>query len=90
MMKVLPYLFASLVAGMSFSALATQEINQEQAAGHQSIGEVSISGVDGSTDDAYRALRNKAQEDNAPYYRIIGVANTGDSSSWSGGAELYR
>lgn len=90
MMKIVLYLFAAIISGMSFSSLATQEINQEQAASHQLIGEVSISGVRGSTDDAFDALRNKAEKVNAPYYRIIGVQNSGDSSDWSGGADLYR
>ncbi|NDL61884.1 YdgH/BhsA/McbA-like domain containing protein [Acerihabitans arboris] len=89
-MKILPYIFASIVAGISFPSQATQEINQAQAAGHQSIGTVSISGLAGSTDDAINALRQKAKQENAPYYRIVGVENSGDSSDWSGDAELYR
>ncbi|WP_410015725.1 DUF1471 domain-containing protein [Sodalis sp. RH24] len=89
-MKLLPYLFTAIVAGISFSSQAAQEINQQQAAGHQSIGTVSVSGLAGSTDDAVHALRQKAREENAPYYRIIGVDNPGDSSTWSGDAELYR
>ncbi len=89
-MKILSYIVAAMIAGVSFSSLAAQEISQEQAAGHQSIGEVSVSGLTGSTDDAARALRHKANEENAPYYRIIGLDNSGDSSRWSGDAQLYR
>ncbi|HEY0208511.1 YdgH/BhsA/McbA-like domain containing protein [Acerihabitans sp.] len=89
-MKIIPYIFTAIIAGLSFSSQATQEISQEQAAGHQRIGTVSVSGLEGSTDDATHALRQKARQENAPYYRIIGVDNPGDSSAWSGDAELYR
>ena len=90
-MKIIPYILASAIAGVSFASLAdSQEINQQQALGHQSIGEVSVSGVSGPLDHADRALEKKAAEEQAPYYRVIGIGNSGDSSKWSGSAQLYR
>ncbi len=89
-MKILPYLFTVMIGGASFTALASQEINNTEAAGHQQIGSISVTGVRGSTDDALRALASKANEQSAPYYRVIEVATPGDSSVWYGNADIYR
>ncbi|WP_413742647.1 DUF1471 domain-containing protein [Sodalis sp. RH15] len=89
-MKLLPFLFTAILGGMSFAALASQQIDQAEAAAHQQIGSISVSGVRGSTDDAVRALARKADEQNAPYYRVIEVANPGNSSAWLGNADIYR
>lgn len=83
-------LAGALLAAASFSSLAATVLNAEQAQNMQSIGSVSVSGVSGSLDDATRQLSQKAQEQGASHYRIIGVQNPGDSSMWSGTAEIYR
>ncbi len=75
-------------ATASFSTLAASPVNQAQ--GLQSIGSVSVSNARGSLDDATRQLSQKAEEMGASHYRIIGVENPGDSSLWSGTAEIYR
>ncbi|ERK13735.1 MAG: DUF1471 domain-containing protein [Pantoea sp.] len=83
-------LAGALLAAASFSSLAATALNAEQAQNMQSIGSVSVSGVSGSLDDATRQLSQKAQEMGASHYRVIGVQNPGDSSMWSGTAEIYR
>ena len=83
-------LAGALLAAASFSSLAATVLNAEQAQNMQSIGSVSVSGISGSLDDATRQLSQKAQEQGASHYRIIGVQNPGDSSMWSGTAEIYR
>jgi len=89
-MKIVSYFFAAMIAGMSFSALAAQQINEDQTSGHQLIGDVSISGVRGSTDDAVRALAAKADKDNGSYFHIIELDSPGNSSDWMGNAQVYR
>jgi hypothetical protein len=83
-------LTAALLATASFSTLAAEPLSASQAQNLQSAGTVSISGVRGSLDDATRQLSQKAEEQGATSYRVIGVQNPGDSSLWSGTAEIYR
>lgn len=83
-------LTAALLATASFSTLAAQPVSATQAQNLQSAGTVSISGVRGSLDDATRHLSQKAQEEGASGYRVIGVQTPSDSSLWSGTAEIYR
>ncbi|MBK0099017.1 DUF1471 domain-containing protein [Erwinia sp. S63] len=83
-------LTAALLATASFTAFAAQPLSAEQAENLQSSGTVSISGVRGSIDDATRQLSQKAEDMGASHYRVIGVQNPGDSSLWSGTAEIYR
>jgi len=90
MKKLTVILAGALFATASFSTLAASPVNQEQAQGLQSIGSVSVSNARGSLDDATRQLSQKAEEMGASHYRIIGVENPGDSSLWSGTAEIYR
>lgn len=91
-MKIeMPAIFAvALFAATSFTAMAATPIDHEQAQGLQSMGSVSVSAVSGSLDDATRQLSQKAEEMGATHYRIVGVDNPGDSSLWSGTAEIYR
>lgn len=83
-------LTAALLATASFPTLAAQPVSATQAQNLQSAGTVSISGVRGTLDDATRHLSQKAQEEGASGYRVIGVQTPGDSSLWSGTAEIYR
>lgn len=93
-MKLLPCIAAALIATASFSTLAATmsatQVDSAQASSLQSMGVVSVSGVSGSFDDAVHALKQKATEDGATHYRIIGLDNPGDSSDWRGNAEIYR
>lgn len=90
MKKLSAVLAGALLATASFATLAAMPVDREQAQGMRSIGSVSVSNVRGSLDDATRELSQKAEEKGASHYRIIGVENPGDSSQWSGTAEIYR
>lgn len=91
-MKLFPGIVAVLIATASFSTLAAgaKQVDSAQASTLQSVGVVSVSGISGSPDDAIHALKQKATEDGATHYRIIGLDNPGDSSDWRGNAQLYR
>lgn len=90
MKKLTVILAGGLLAAASFSALAALPVSEEQAQNMQSLGSVSVSGARGSLDDATRQLSQKARETGASHYRVIGLDNPGDSSLWSGTAEIYR
>ncbi|MHA6312186.1 MULTISPECIES: YdgH/BhsA/McbA-like domain containing protein [Pantoea] len=90
MKKLNAVLAGALLATASFSTFAAQPVDREQAQSMQSIGSVSVSNVRGSLDDASRQLSQKAEEMGASHYRVIGVDNPGDSSLWTGTAEIYR
>lgn len=91
MKKLNAVLAGALLATASFATFAAAPVDQSQAQSMQSIGSVSVSGVRGSLlDDANRQLSQKAEEMGASHYRVIGVDNPGDSSLWSGTAEIYR
>lgn len=81
---------AALLASASFTTFAASPLNEAQTQDLQSSGTVSVSGVRGSLDDATRQLSQKAEEMGASHYRVIGMQNPGDSSMWSGSAEIYR
>lgn len=93
-MKLLPCIAATLIATASFSTLAAgmsaKQVDSTQASTMQSMGVISVSGISGSPDDAVHALKQKATQDGASHYRIIGLDNPGDSSDWRGNAEIYR
>ncbi|WP_039659573.1 MULTISPECIES: DUF1471 domain-containing protein [Pantoea] len=90
MKKLSAVLAGALLATASFATFAAAPVDRSQALGMQSIGSVSVSGVRGSLDDANRQLSQKAEKMGASHYRVIGVDNPGDSSLWSGTAEIYR
>ncbi|KAF6663312.1 MULTISPECIES: YdgH/BhsA/McbA-like domain containing protein [Pantoea] len=90
MKKLNAVLAGALLTTASFTTFAAAPVDQAQAQNLQSIGSVSVSGVRGSLDDASRHLSQKAEEMGASHYRVIGVDNPGDSSLWSGTAEIYR
>lgn len=91
MNKMLPAVIAAtLLAATSFSTLAATQVEQSQAAELHSIGTVSVNGVRGTLDDATRHLAKKADAMGASSFRVIGANTPGDSSFWSGNAEIYR
>lgn len=90
MKKLTAVLAGALLVTASSAAFAAMPVDREQAQGMQSIGNVSVSNVTGSMDDATRQLSQKAADMGASHYRVIGVDNPGDSSNWTGTAEIYR
>ena len=89
-MKILPVLFAALIALISFNTLAAQQIHRTHSEELELVGSVSVHNIKGSFDDVVRALAQQAEKKDAPYFRVVGVANPGNSSQWSGHAQLYR
>ncbi|MCX0501278.1 YdgH/BhsA/McbA-like domain containing protein [Erwinia billingiae] len=81
---------ATILAATSFSALAATQVDAQQSQNLQSMGTVSVSAVSGSLDDATHQLSQKASEMGATHYRVIRADTPGDSSLWSGNAEIYR
>ena len=81
---------AALLASASFTTFAASPLSEAQTHDPPSSRTVSVSGVRGSLDDATRQLSQKAEEMGASHYRVIGMQNPGDSSMWSGSAEIYR
>ncbi|MDL4914411.1 MAG: DUF1471 domain-containing protein [Enterobacterales bacterium endosymbiont of Blomia tropicalis] len=90
MKKLTAVLAGALLTAASFSSFAATPIDRDQAQSMQSLGSVSVSSVRGSIDDATEQLSQKAAERGASHYRVIGVDNPGDSSLWTGTAEIYR
>ncbi|AKA39432.1 DUF1471 domain-containing protein [Yersinia ruckeri] len=89
-MKVFTFIAAAIIATTSFSSLAAQEINSKQANQFQSIGIVSVSGINGSPSDVDAALNAKAVANGAKHYRVIGMSTPGDSSDYIASAEIYN
>ncbi|MEZ0583128.1 YdgH/BhsA/McbA-like domain containing protein [Erwinia sp. STN24] len=81
---------AAILAATSFSTLAATQVSTEQSQNLQQMGTVSVTGVTGSLDDATAQLAQKAEEMGASHYRVIRADTPGDSSLWSGNAEIYR
>ncbi|WP_428943712.1 DUF1471 domain-containing protein [Pantoea sp. FN060301] len=79
-----------MFAATSFAALAATPVDRQQSEGLQAMGSVSVTGVSGSLDDATDQLQQKAEEMGATHYRVIRTDTPGDSSLWSGNAEIYR
>ncbi|WJD49910.1 MULTISPECIES: peroxide/acid stress response protein YhcN [unclassified Enterobacter] len=77
----------SILSVLSFGASAANVIGSDQAQARQSIGTVSVGGVNSSPMDMRAALDKKAEQEGASSYRII-EARTGDS--WHATAELYK
>jgi len=90
MSKLSAIVTAAILTATSFSTLAATQVNEEQSQNLQQMGTVSVTGVRGSLDDATAHLAQKAEEMGASHYRIIRADTPGDSSLWSGNAEIYR
>ncbi|HBV38757.1 MAG TPA: protein ydgH Flags: Precursor [Erwinia sp.] len=89
-MKLSAMIAAAVLAAASFSTLAATQVSNEQSQNLQQMGTVSVTGVQGSLDDATARLAKKAEEMGASHYRVIRADTPGDSSLWSGNAEIYR
>ncbi|WP_342754007.1 YdgH/BhsA/McbA-like domain containing protein [Pantoea sp. MBD-2R] len=88
--KLAGLIAAAFLATASFSTLAATQVDESQTQNLQQMGTVSVQGVSGSLDDATAQLAQKAEEMGATHYRIIRADTPGDSSLWSGNAEIYR
>ena len=77
----------SILSVLSFGAFAAQPINQEQAENLQSVGVISVSGIDGTPSDIRQALSNKADAQGAKAFRVIEVRQEGN---YHATAEIYQ
>lgn len=77
----------SILSVLSFSTLAAQSISTEQAKTMQSIGTISVNGVDGTLADTVDALSKKADEQGASAYHITEAYQNGN---WHATAVIYK
>lgn len=80
---------SSVFASAAFAA-PLPELVKDSLGGQEQIGVVSINGVRGSTDDAIHQLREKGQDIGGSKIHITSLGTPGDSSLWSGTAQVYR
>lgn len=78
-----------LASVLSFGASAAQLVTNEQVAQQnlQSVGTVSVSGIDGAPSDIRQQLAEKADSLGASAYRVIEARNEG---GYHATAELYK
>lgn len=89
-MKLKGLIAATLFSATSFSAFAATLVDESRAQNLQPVGSISVTGVRGSIDDVTQQLSQKANEMGASHYRVVRADTPGDSSLWSGNAEIYR
>jgi len=79
----------SLASDISFGASAANLVTNEQVANEnmQSIGTISVSGIDGAPTTIRQQLSQKADEQGAKSYRVIEAYNNGN---YHATAELYK
>lgn len=77
----------SLASLLSFGANAASLVTNEQAQSLQSVGTISVSGLDSSPMTIRSALSQKADAQGASKYRIIEAYNNGN---YHATAELYK
>jgi len=78
---------ASILAALSFGASAATMVSAEQAANMQSVGTISVSGIDGVPSDINQRLSDKADSAGAKSFHIIEAHNDG---SYHVTAELFN
>lgn len=79
----------SLASVLSFGASAANLVTNEQVASQnlQSVGTISVSGIDGTPTDIRQQLSEKADKQGATSYRVIEARNDGN---YHATAELYK
>lgn len=79
----------SLASVLSFGASAANLVTNEQVASQnlQSVGTISVSGIDGSPMSIRQQLSEKADQQGATSYRVIEARNDGN---YHATAELYK
>lgn len=87
-MKIITTIAAlSLLSAVSFGASAAQLVTNQQAENLQSMGVISVSGVDGVPTDIRQQLSDKADAKGAKSYRVIEAHNEG---AYHATAEIYQ
>jgi len=81
---------ASAFTTGAFAATKPEVLSTSEVGTKQSIGVVSVSGLMGSPDDAIRALQQKAEKLGGSSVAITSLDTPGDSSLWTGTAQVYR
>ncbi|HBV40999.1 MAG TPA: hypothetical protein DEF05_15270 [Erwinia sp.] len=78
-----------LASVLSFGASAANLVTDQQVASEnlQSIGTISVSGIDGAPTTIRQQLSQKADEQGAKSYRVIEAYNNGN---YHATAELYK
>lgn len=89
MKTTLTFAALGLASLLSFGASAAQLVTNEQAAQQnlQSVGTISVSGIDGAPSDIRQQLSDKADQQGASAYRVIEAHNDGN---YHATAELYK
>ena len=79
----------SLASVLSFGANAANLVTDQQASSQnlQSMGTISVSGIDGAPTDIRQELSQKADKQGASAYRVIEAYNNGN---YHATAELYK
>ncbi|MEM6161711.1 peroxide/acid stress response protein YhcN [Erwinia sp. P6884] len=79
----------SLTAALTFGASAADLVTNEQVAHQhlQSLGTISVSGIDAAPTDIRQQLSQKADEKGASHYRVIEAYTNGN---YHATAELYK
>lgn len=79
----------SLASVLSFGVSAANLVTNEQVASQnlQSVGTISVSGIDGSPMSIRQQLSEKADQQGATSYRVIEARNDGN---YHATAELYK
>jgi len=87
-LKIITTLAAlSLLSAVSFGASAAQLVSNQQADKLQSMGMISVSGVDGVPSDIRQELSDKADSKGAKAFRVIEAHNDG---GYHATAEIYQ
>ncbi|EMG3986361.1 peroxide/acid stress response protein YhcN [Serratia marcescens] len=76
-----------LLSAISFGASAAQLVTNDQTTNLQSIGTITVSGIDGAPTDIRQALSDKADAKGATAYRVIEARNEGN---YHATAEIYK
>ncbi|KAB7895125.1 peroxide/acid stress response protein YhcN [Rouxiella sp. S1S-2] len=77
----------ALFSAVSFGASAAQLVTNQQAENLQSVGTISVSGIDGVPSDIRQQLSQKADSQGASSYRVIEARNDGN---YHATAEIYK
>ncbi|WP_159566932.1 DUF1471 domain-containing protein [Budvicia diplopodorum] len=92
-MKISALLAGIIVVLTINTAYAITEIQNAQQAEKmqlQSMGVIGASVAVDTLDEAVAAIRDKAEKQNASYFRVIGVQSYDTSPYWRVSAEIYK
>lgn len=89
-LTIITMLLSVFISVPVFSSQIPQVISVKESEARESMGNVSVSAVPGSSDDAIKELQKKAGSMGGSKIRIISLGTPGDSSYWMGNAEVFR